>query len=521
MIVGVDVGTSMTKADAYDDRGRTLASAEQPSRLEQYPDGRVEQDLEDVVASVADVIRRVTAAGGEPVRALALTGQGDGLWLRDADGYAVRPPISWLDDRAGEVVRGWQDDGTVAEVYRRTGVGLFPGCHAPLLVALARDEPESLERAAVAGYCVDALVQRLTGEITVDASDASLPFLDVVSRTYDDAAIAACGLTDRRSLLATPAPAGTVLALDRRGAELTGLPVGTPVTGGPFDLPACAVGAGLSRPGDGLLIIGTTLACEVFTDRVDPDAVDDPAGMWLCTPDPQRWLRAMPAMVGTAGLDWLLDFLGVGIGALGELLDGTAPGAGGVSALPFLSASGERAPFVDTRARGQIEGVTLSTGRGEVVRAVCEGIAYTARNCFERAASSAAGGGVLVACGGGSRSGPWAQIFADVLEQPLVVPNDPGLGTRGAAVTAARALGDDLDPATWAAPSRTVEPDPGTRGLYDEGYARYRAHVDVARDFWARQAQGFGRAAPSVPAARAASSVTGADLLADGGSTGW
>ncbi len=493
MIIGVDVGTSMTKADAYDETGRTIASAEQASTLHQYDDGRVEQDLEDVLASAAAVIRRVAAETG-PVRALALTGQGDGLWLRDAAGSATRPPISWLDDRAADVVRGWQDDGTVAEVYRRTGTGLFPGCHAPLLNSLARTEPESLERAAVAGYCVDALVQRLTGEITVDASDASLPFLDVATRRYDEDAIAACGVSGARHLLADPAPPGTVYALDARGAEITGLPVGTPVSGGPFDLPACAVGAGLSAPGDGLLIIGTTLACEVFTDHVDIAAgAGDPAGMWLCTPDPTTWLRAMPAMVGTAGLDWLLDFLGVGIDALGGLLEGTAPGAGGVSALPFLSASGERAPFVDTRARGQIEGITLSTRRGDVVRAVCEGIAYTAKHCFERASASAPALGRLVACGGGSRSGPWAQIFADVLGIPLVVPDDPGLGTRGAAVTALRALGDEIDPAAWAARSRTVEPAPDTADCYGEGYLRYRAHVDTARDFWARQADGFRR----------------------------
>lgn len=492
MIIGVDVGTSMTKADAYDDAGAKLASAERASTLHQYDDGRVEQDLEDVLASAAEVIRRVTADAGRPVRALAITGQGDGLWLRDRDGYATRPPISWLDDRAADIVRAWQDDGTVGEVYRRTGTGLFPGCHAPLLRSLARDEPESLERAAVAGYCVDALVQRLTGEITVDASDASLPFLDVATRRYDEDAIAACGVSASRPLLADPAAAGAVFALDRRGAEITGLPVGTPVTGGPFDLPACAVGAGLSRPGDGLLIIGTTLACEVFTDRVDVAAdAAEPAGMWLCTPDPRTWLRAMPAMVGTAGLDWLLDFLGVGIDALGGLLEGTRPGAGGVSALPFLSASGERAPFVDTRARGQIEGITLSTRRGDVVRAVCEGIAYTARHCFERAAASSPMGGRLVACGGGSRSGPWAQIFADVLDSPLVVPDDPGLGTRGAAITALQALGDDVDPAAWAAPSRVVEPTSGSGQCYADGYRRYRAHVDTAREFWARQACGF------------------------------
>ena len=101
MIIGVDVGTSMTKADGYDDAGRKLASAERASRLEQFPDGRVEQDLEDVLASVG----RGHAGGwpttaGEPVRALALTGQGDGLWLRDADG-ARGAPADLLAGRPG------------------------------------------------------------------------------------------------------------------------------------------------------------------------------------------------------------------------------------------------------------------------------------------------------------------------------------------------------------------------------------------------------------------------------------
>ena len=120
MIIGLDVGTSMTKADAYDDDGSKLASAERASRLDQDDDGRVEQDLEDVLASAADVVRRVVEEAGRPVRAVAITGQGDGLWLRDADGYATRPPISWLDDRAADTVRAWQADGTVQRVYGRT-----------------------------------------------------------------------------------------------------------------------------------------------------------------------------------------------------------------------------------------------------------------------------------------------------------------------------------------------------------------------------------------------------------------
>ncbi len=484
MIIAVDIGTSQTKAAAFDGLGTIHAEACEESRLLQYPDGRVEQDFDDVVATVAAVVKTVRARFDGPVDALALTGQGDGLWLRDAEARPVRPPVSWLDGRASGTVARWNADGTAEELHRRTGNGLFPGAQAPLLAHLAESEPESLREAAAAGYCVDSLVHVLTGEITVDASDASVPFLNPVTRSYDDRALDACGLTAYRRLLAKPAQPRQVFHLDERGSRLVGLPVGLPVTGGPYDLPACAIGAGLREPGDGLLIVGTTLACEVLAGSVVPDKNPEPAGMWMATPDEDRYLHAMAAMVGTASLDWVLDLVGARVADLGQLLAESPPGAGGVSGLPFLAPGGERAPFADPYAHGQLTGVRLGTRRSDVVRAVCESIAYAARHCFEAAALS----GRLVACGGGTRSGPWSQVFADVLGRSLHISDDPGMGVRGAALTAAQAIGAHPDPVAWAPDTHEVAPDPEFRGCYESGYRRYRETLDVARSLWARQA---------------------------------
>ncbi len=484
MIIGVDVGTSLTKAAAFDSAGRIRAEASETSRLVQYDDGRVEQDLDDVLGTVVTVVQAVRDEMSEPVDAIALTGQGDGLWLRDAEGASIRPPISWLDGRASDLLRQWQAEGVVQKVYARTGAGLFPGAAAPLLAFLQEHEPESLERAAVAGYCVDSLVHLLTGEITVDASDASLPFLNVATRCYHDEAIAACGLTNQRRLLAKPAEPYQVFHLDRRGARILDLPAGTPVTAGPFDLPACAIGAGVREPGEGLLTIGTTLACQVLTGAIDVDPSAEPAGMWLCTPDEGRYLRAMPAMVGTASLDWVLDLLGVTTDDLGSLLAESPPGARGLSALPFLAPSGERAPFTDPYASGQLTGVRLGTRRCDVVRAVCESVAYAARHCFEAAGLT----GRLFACGGGTRSQPWSQVFADIMGRSLTIPDHPGTGVRGAALVAARALGHPTDTAGWAAESHELPPNPEYRQHYEDGYQRYLEHLDAARPLWRSQA---------------------------------
>ncbi|MGX9229729.1 FGGY family carbohydrate kinase [Streptomyces albus] len=479
-IIGVDVGTSVTKAVAFDRDGHTLHIASRPSALLRAPGGIVEQDLEDVLGSVASVVREVATALPGPPAALALTGQGDGLWLRDAEGRAVRRMISWMDGRAAGLVTGWQRDGTVREIFRHTGSGMFPGCHAPLLAWLAAHEPDTLRRAAVAGYCVDAIAQRLTGTVSVDASDATLPFLDPVTRTYSPAALAACGVSDWAHLLPEPAAPHTVLVLDVQGAALLGLPEGLPVTSGPYDLPACAIGSGVRQAGDGLLTVGTTLACQVLTDRADGPRDGEPAGMWLCTPRSGHWLRALPAMVGTAGIDWVLGLVGASTGDLETLLERSPAGARGVTALPFLSEAGERAPFVSPGARASFEGMSLGHDRADVVRAMCEAVGYAARHCLEAAGLSR----TLIACGGGTRSAGWMKTFAGILGRPVRVPLEPEVGARGAAVVARAALGDPVDEEQWYARYRLVEPDERERDGYERGYADYRERVAAARTRW-------------------------------------
>lgn len=485
MIVGVDVGTSVTKAQLIARDGRTTPAHEARSTVYTLPGNRVEQDMDEVVGTVVTVVRAAVEDAAqldpdEPVEALALTGQGDGVWLRDADGRPVGRALSWMDGRAAPVLDRWTADGTVREVHRRTGAGMFPGAAGPLLAHLAEHEPERLAAADTAGYCVDAIVQRFTGVRTVSASDASVPFLDVATRTYDEGALELCGLAPWRRLLPEPAPPGALFELLPKVAAELGLPAGLPVSAGPFDIPACGFGSGLREPGDGNLIIGTTLACQVLTSDPEPPG-DEPAGMVLATPYPGRYLKVMPAMIGTAGLDWLLKMLGVRIEELDALLAQSPYGAGGVTALPFLSTSGERAPFVDARARGRLDGLSPLTGRADLVRALCESVAYSARHCLETLGVSAA----VTACGGGARSGEWGRIFAGVLGRDLHVRED-AVGIRGAAQVAWSALGTPVDTTAgeWGAAQRTVRADPEAIAFYEDGYAAYLAALASARAAW-------------------------------------
>jgi sugar (pentulose or hexulose) kinase len=260
-----------------------------------------------------------------------------------------------------------------------------------------------------------------------------------------------------------------------------GLPAGTPVTSGPFDFPACGFGSGVGWPGtegDALLIVGTTLGCMVHRSDLVTDG--DPAGFSVATGKPGQWLRAMPAMVGTASLDWMLRVLGVEISAVEGLLATSPPGANGLNVLPYMATSGERAPFVDPLAAGQFSGLRLTTNRDDLVRAMCEGLAYTARHCFEAAGRS----GRIVVTGGGSKSSNWMQMFADVLEVPLVLARTPEVGARGAVLAGAEARGETLDVERWTAPEGVVEPNDANRRIYDDGFAHQMELLEAARPLW-------------------------------------
>ncbi|MDQ4007269.1 MAG: carbohydrate kinase [Actinomycetota bacterium] len=477
--LGVDIGTTITKAALFDGSGTAVAVTERPTRLERAAPNRVEQEADDVLHSVGAVVTDVLSSTDAPAPALlAITGQGDGCWLVDEHGHAVRRAISWMDGRAGAILARWERDGTAEGVFRATGNALFPGSMACLLRWLDEHEPESLDRAATAGYCKDMVFQRLTGVRTTDPSDASSPFGDPDGHGYADNALKLCRLDHRADLLAPVSRPVPLAPLDAVGAALITLPEGTPAVAGPFDLAACPVGAGVREPGDGLLVIGTTLGCAVLTEHVDRTAY--PAGMHLATAAPNRWVRVLPAMVGCAVLDWTLRMVGMTHDDLEPALTASGPGANGVEMLPYLAPSGERAPFVDPRAHGQLTGLQLGTTREDVVRATCEGIALAARDCFAATELT----GRLMVCGGGAQSRPWLQVIADVLQRPLHVAPSPNVGSRGAVLGALAAAGPAVNVEDWTRADDVVRPQQALAGHYDEAFARYRAHQDAARALW-------------------------------------
>jgi erythritol kinase len=481
IVIAVDAGISEVRAAAFDDSGQTIASAAESLKLRSKSAGLVETDLETLLVGVYQSIRGCVFRLGRHPDLLAVTAQGCGLWLTDDQGYAPRPPIMWSDSRAAHYVQEWFENGIAAASFRRSGNVPFPGSPAALLRWLADHEPDSLFRSTTAGYCKDVILQRLTGVRVTDASDASLPFLNVRTRAYDEELVDLFRVRPWRHLLAPiENDGGATWALNHEGSKATGLPQGTPVHAGPFNFPATALGAGLREGGHGLIALGTTLACGVCLDRLD--MTGEPSGMTICRPLSNQWIRLLPATSGMSALDWLLPLIGVDYGRLNELIDSVPPGANGVLAIPIFSTRGEQAPFVDPHAHGRILGLSTSSTTGDLARAVCEGVAYTARHCLE------AGGlgreAVVTLFGGGSRAGSFRQLLADVLNRQLLIARQPETSARGAAMAALDVAGESYDHENWTRPDATVQPGPAATAYYEDGYRRYREELSAARWIW-------------------------------------
>lgn len=465
--IGVDAGTSLVKAVRFGEDLVPQAQASVATAVRRPRPGWAEQDMDEVWSAVASVVSQVVPADGAPVDLLAVTGQGDGCWLVDTAGDPVRPAMLWNDARATSTVDGWERDGLLEKAFRITGSYGNAGLAHAQLAWLAAAEPEAAERSVTLLSCGSWLYLRLTGRRLLDVTEACNPFLDARTGGYADALLDDLGIGWTRRLLPEVAEgAGRMGRLSTDAAGRLGLPAGTPVALGPYDVPATAQGVGTVEPGSGFAVLGTTLCVGVVTD--DPMLDRDPAGMSLRTGHSGRWLLAYATLAGTEVLEWARELLGIGSAAELVALAATAGHATPPLVLPYLSPAGERAPFRDPLAKGAVLGLSLEHRPADVARGVLDGLSLAVRDCLLASGGAPAS---LAVCGGGARSDTWCQQLADATGLPVTRTAQDQVGALGAVLSA----GDAWRPTGTIVVDRTWTPVPAGVAAFDAAYERFLA----------------------------------------------
>ena len=464
-VLGLDVGTTSTKAVLFDPGGAAIADASFGYPLVAPEHGWAVQDPDAIVKAVLDSVAEVATAARDAhvtVAGIAVSTAMHSLLALDADRRPLTPAITWADGRAAAQARRLRADGTAPRLNGRIGTPVHPMSPLVKLIWFREEDPATYAAArhwvGLKEYVLAALTDG--GDLVVDRSIASATGLyDVLAGDWDAEALDLAGI--RRDQLATLVGAtDRVGGLGGKAAAATGIPSGTPVVAGASDGVLANVGVGAVGFGTVACSIGTSGALRVTVDR---PAVD-PSGRLFCYAlDEEHWVVGGATNNGGNVLRWMRQALAPELsgdaadGTLAELAGQAPPGSGGLVMLPYLA--GERAPRWQGNPRGVYFGLTREHRREHLVRAGLEGVCLQLALVLRAMEDGGLGVYEIRATGGFSRSPLWRQLLADVLGREVGYPVSHEGSAFGAAIVGMRGLGmiASLDVATDLAPVADVD----------------------------------------------------------------
>src|SRR5580698_5676912 len=478
--LGMDVGTSGTRAVLVDEQGRVVSSASEEHAPFRTPHpGWAEQDPEDWWRAALIAIRAAIAAAPEqkqPIYGVGLTGQMHGAVLLDKDGIVLRPSLIWCDTRTQP-----ECDWLTAEIgYDRlielTCNPALPNFTLTKLLWVKEHEPEIFSRTAHILCPKDYVRFRLTGKYAIDVQEASgTLLLDVTNRRWSLEVAAAAGIPEEwlPELFESPA---VCAAISAEAASLTGLTAGIPVVAGAGDQGAGAVGMGILQPGSVSATIGTSGV--VFAATANP--IKDPKGRLhtFCHAVPGRW--HVMGVTQSAGLSfrWLKEtfFAGQDYDKLTAAAAAVAPGSDGLEWAPYLL--GERTPHLDPEVRAAFAGISTTHTAAHFVRSVLEGVAYSLQDTFSLFNALGIPVSGIRLGGGGARGPLWRKIQAGVYGQAVEILTAEEGGAFGCALMAGVGVGHwaNLDAACGEAieVAQRIEHEAADVAAYKAGYAKWR-----------------------------------------------
>jgi L-xylulokinase len=494
--LGLDNGGSKTKASLYTTEGKEIAVAGTSANPVIRKGGFVERDSDRLWESNAKVIRQVIEKSGvdpHDIAGVAATGHGNGVYMIGEDGRPSAPGIISTDTRAADVVRRWIADGVQTRIIPMTKQTIWAGQPVAILAWFHENQPEVLDRTRWALTCKDYIRYRLTGEVYGEITDMSaISAMDLQTREYDGRILSEFGLERYRHIF-PPLKLSTDICgyVTREAAEQTGLIEGTMVSGGLFDCASCCLATGVTD-NDALSVIAGTWSINSFISQTPVYSEDLFMTSLFCLDG--YYLTTEGSMTSAGNLEWFIgSFLTDDDGKrrdnvyeyCNSLVSSLKPEDSNVIFLPFLYGTN-----VNADAKACFMGIDGSQGKAHMVRAMYEGVVFSARIHIERLLRFTDIKKKVRISGGATESPLWVQMFADVLQMPIEVSDAKELGTLGAAMCVAVASGDapDLKAAAqhMSRVRYTCQPNPDNRDIYEKKYGIYKELLKALDPVWAK-----------------------------------
>lgn len=472
LLLGVDVGTTATKAVLVNQNGELVAQGRAEYPTIHLQAGWVEQDANQWWKSFCQAVWQATSQiPGAKIIGVAISSQAPTLLAVDAYGEPVRNALIWMDRRAQ--AQADQLESKFPNISQLTGNRADPYYVAAKIMWLKQNEPENFAKSKFFLQIPGYLNYKLTGKFSLDSAHASLLQLrNADNKNWATEVLDFIGLDESKF-----PPIG--LASDLLGEVIqeneAKIPVGTPVYFGSVDGCSAAVETGVIDPGVVAEMTGTSTVLIMPTDGNNFNdafvAIDHAIA--------NRQLRLGAMVASGASVSWLMTNIlkdQASMSELTQMATQVAPGCEGLIFLPYMM--GERSPIWNTNARGVFFGLTLTTTPQMMFRAVLEGTAFALAHNVEIGKQSGIKIDEIRSIGGGSKSELWNQIKADVLGLPIAILKDSSGAAVGDAYLAGLGSGSfsdirDVINSTVSIENRYL-PNKTNHDYYQERYVRFR-----------------------------------------------
>ncbi len=499
-VLGIDLGTTGLKVTLLSEAGRLVGSEYCEYPILSPQPGYAEQDPEAWWTGFIAACQRLKAACSadfDQIVGIGMCGQMHTQVYLDKENQVLRPAITWMDQRSSDIVdRINQSEDARSLVFQESRNLATTTYTAPQVRWVQEHQPDVWSRVSRVLVAKDFVKYRLTGEMVTDYAEASGTLLfDVAKRAWSDRLFDFFGFP--RTLFPDVLPSDEIIGrVTPEASELTGIKAGTPVVNGSSDNSASALGAGMVKPGQVTLIIGTAGVITVCSDKPLVDPQNRTLCWHYCLRD--KWVTLGITQTAGESLNWFKDAFdkGQGDGGSGDVfeqynqaVEAVPDGSGGLIFLPYLN--GERTPYWDPFARGVFYGINLSTEKAHFIKAIMEGVSFALRNNIETVESLGITINEVRAVGGGLKSPVWLDVLSKILRKPVVTVSVPDTANLGNALLCGKALG--LYSSYEEAVSNMVTTD--RRVVCETGVETYERQYAIFLELYEQLAGTFRRSA--------------------------
>ena len=496
-LMGIDAGNTSSKVVIFDTEGNIISTAATPSmHFKKRGEGFEEFDVDElwnlISNCLGEAVKKAEISPNE-IKGIGVTSFGNGIVFVGKEGETIAPGCFSQDYRANDIIALYKKEGSYDKINKIVKGTLFAGEPGPILRWYKEHDREVYDKIGGVLMFKDYIMYKLTGVFATDLNVFGGSFMvDMDTMEYSKELLELYGIEELYDALPKLAsePTEIIGHVTEDAAGKTGLAAGIPVVAGMMDILACLVGSGATGDATYTAIAGSWCINETHSDRVIPNASSNMPYLRK-----GEYLNCSYTGASGSNYEWFTRVLGgeakleaqkKGVSyyqVLNELIGMVPIEKAKVFFSPFVAQ-----PSIHVNAKANFFNIGLNTSYAEICYSVAEGVAFIHKYHVDFLKNAGLPLETIRLTGGTSKSREWNQIFANVLQTPIVGVDCEETGALGSAIVAGIGAGiyESYEEAFEKAVKvkEAIMPDESTYPIYDRRYKEWTEINRIMTQYW-------------------------------------